>query len=86
MISLTKLITLIGLLFIVWYGFRLLGRIQRHRQESLRRNGGGERDRPARKGGGRPEPADTQDMAKCTVCGVYVAAGAGKCGTPGCPR
>ncbi|MFV3076495.1 hypothetical protein [Niveispirillum fermenti] len=84
MISLTKLLTLIGILFVVWYGFRLLGRIQRQRQDALRRNGGGER--PARKGTGRQEPADTQDMAKCTVCGVYVAAGAGKCGTPGCPR
>jgi len=84
MLSLTKIITLVGILTIVWYGFRLIGKIQRQRRDALRRHGGAEASR--RPPDGRRSPAmDTQDMVKCPVCGVYNAAGAGKCGTPGCP-
>lgn len=84
MLSLTKIITLVGVLTIVWYGFRLLGKIQRQRQDALRRHGG--KDTAAARKPGRAPVADTQDMAKCPVCGVYVAADAKRCGTPGCPR
>ncbi len=87
MISLSKIITLVGLLAIVWFGFRLLSKVQRQRQEALRRHGGVKANP---KGGttarGKAAASDTQEMAKCDVCGVYVAAGSGRCGTPGCPR
>lgn len=83
MISLSKIITLVGILAIVWFAFRVLGKIQRQRQEALRRNGGAQ---PTARKPGKPPAADAQDMAKCAVCGVYVAADARQCGTPGCPR
>lgn len=87
MISLSKIITLVGILAIVWFAFRLLGKVQRQREEALRRNGGVKANP---KGGaatrGKAAATDTQDMAKCDVCGVYVASGSGRCGTPGCPR
>jgi uncharacterized protein len=90
MLSLTKIITLVGLLAIVWFAFRLLGKVQRERQAALRRNGGDGAKTPRgseRKAGDRKAPTtDTQEMAKCAVCGVYVAADAARCGTPGCPR
>lgn len=90
MLSLTKIITLVGLLAIVWFAFRLLGKVQRQREAALRRNGGDRTKTPRgteRKAGGSTTPStDTQEMAKCAVCGVYVAAGAARCGTPGCPR
>ncbi|WP_133065552.1 hypothetical protein [Niveispirillum lacus] len=83
----SKIITLVGILAIVWFAFRLLGKVQRQRAESLRRHGGVKANP---KGGPRArektDAADTQEMAKCSVCGVYVAAGSGRCGTPGCPR
>lgn len=87
MISLSKIITLVGLLAIVWFAFRLLGKIQRQREEALRRNGGAQANpKGPTKAGGRKSPAvDAQDMAKCPVCGVYTASGSGRCGTPGCP-
>ncbi len=85
MLSLSKIITLVGLLAIVWFAFRLLGKVQRERQAALRRNGGDKPKTP--RGNDRKAPAaDTQEMAKCAVCGVYVAADAARCGKPGCPR
>lgn len=85
MLSLTKIITLVGLLAIVWFAFRLLGKVQRERQAALRRNGG-DRAKTPRSNDRKAPTTDTQEMAKCAVCGVYVAADAARCGTPGCPR
>lgn len=85
MISLSKIITLVGILAIVWFAFRLLGKVQRQREAALRRNGGAKAN--PKGGSGRKAPAmDTHDMAKCPVCGVYTATGSGRCGTPGCPK
>jgi hypothetical protein len=33
----------------------------------------------------RPAEPRALDMRKCGVCGVYVGAGEGPCGKPGCP-
>lgn len=69
-----KLLVLIALIAIVWYGFRLVSR-----RNQL---GGG----PAP---GRPadhEPADVQDTTRCPVCGTFVPEGAARdCGRDGCP-
>lgn len=86
MISLSKIITLVGILAIVWFAFRLLGKVQRQRAEALRRHGGVKANPKGTTARGKPAASDMQDMAKCDVCGVYVAAGSGRCGTPGCPR
>lgn len=84
MLSLTKLITLIGILAIVWFGFRLVGKLQRQRADALRRAGGKE---TSPKGNRTPPKASSaEDMVKCPTCGVYIPADAKKCGTPGCPQ
>lgn len=85
MISLSKIITLVGILAIVWFAFRLLGKVQRQRQEALRRHGGAKSTPKGTTAGRKPPGVDAQDMAKCPVCGVYTASGTGRCGTPGCP-
>lgn len=84
MLSLSKLITLAGIIALVWFGFRLVGRLQRQRADALRRAGGAD----ANPKGGRPpqKPATAEDMVKCPTCGVYIPADARKCGTPGCPQ
>ncbi|MQP63894.1 hypothetical protein GE253_00905 [Niveispirillum sp. SYP-B3756] len=87
MLSISKLITLIGILAIVWFGFRLVGKLQRQRQEALRRNNGNRPPQPPpRTGKGREPVMETEDMVKCPGCGVYIPANARKCGTPGCPQ
>ncbi|MFV3128359.1 hypothetical protein [Niveispirillum sp. KHB5.9] len=82
----SKIITLVGILAIVWFAFRLLGKVQRQREEALRRHGGRRANPKGTTNGRKAEPAvDAQDMAKCPVCGVYTTSDGGRCGTPGCP-
>lgn len=76
MVSLSKLITLALIVLAVWYGFKWLQQFNTARQRRA--------DRHARREGqdaGRP-PVPTEDMTKCSVCGVYVPTR----GTPPCPR
>jgi len=75
MLSLTKLLTLILLITVVWYGFRWYTRVQARA-----------RDLPRQPGGlPRPEIA-AEEMIRCARCGVYVSAGkAASCGRPDCP-
>jgi len=69
-----KLLLLIALIAIVWYGFRLGGRRNRLRTE-----------RAAREAGER-KLADAQDTTRCPVCGTFVPEGAARdCGRDGCP-
>lgn len=69
-----KLLTLVLLIFAVWYGFRTWERVQRDRQA-----------KPVRKDG-EPKRIAAEDMNQCPVCGIYVPQGAPKCGRPGCPQ
>lgn len=93
-----KLLVLAAILLAVWFGFRLLGQLDRARKEEARLNQGGGRrgwasrraDRRSaggtRRAGGRAETADIQDMTKCPTCGAYVpAAGTTACGRADCP-
>ncbi len=69
--SLQKLILLVLLIVAVLYGRRLIGRVG-----SLTKSVGGE--------GGAPPVGE--DMQKCPVCGVYVAAAnPASCGRADCP-
>jgi len=82
--SLSKLLVLGAILLAVWFGFRLLGQLDRMRKEEARLSrgeGGQNRARP-----GRARSAEIQDMTKCPVCEAYVsAAGATSCGRADCP-
>ena len=89
--SLPKLIVLAGIVLIVWYGFKLIGRIQalrdaetkrQARDARVRRHAGDDGGRAASTAAG----SEVEETVKCRVCGAYVPVrGAVKCGQPGCP-
>ncbi|WP_114393660.1 hypothetical protein [Oleisolibacter albus] len=81
MLSLPKLLLLALVLYIVWTVWRTVQRRDARRREmaaSAGRSATSDRS-------GRTAVA-AEEMVKCPGCGVYVAADARKCGTPGCPR
>jgi len=70
-----KLLVLIALIAIAWYGFRLAGRGRRRRARDVPRR------RPA-----EPRIEDAQETTRCAVCGTFVPEGAARdCGRDGCP-
>ena len=74
--SVTKLLVLVLIVAVIWYGFKWVGKLDRERKAAIRRRE--EADR-------RPSP-DAQDMVRCDVCGSFVQAqGARKCDRPDCP-
>ena len=77
--SIQKLLFTIAIIVIVWYGFKLVGRIDKKRRAQLK---------SARKRRGSPPPTSdsgTEDMVQCVVCGTYIAArGARSCGRSDC--
>ncbi|HEX3499878.1 MAG TPA: hypothetical protein VHT04_11200 [Stellaceae bacterium] len=99
-IGLGKLLLLVLLILVIWYGFKFVNRAEQVR-ETFRRAardaaergqprgsvGGGQARGQARSRGRRGAPAiEAEDMVKCRACGVYVtAAGASNCGRPDCP-
>jgi hypothetical protein len=76
--SLQKLLFTIAVVVIVWYGFKLVGRIDKKRRAQLK---GARKRRPA------PSSAPgAEDMVKCATCGTYIAAnGTRSCGRSDCP-
>lgn len=71
--GLGKLVVLLAVVVAVWYGFKLVSRLERECKRRLREQ---------RQQG--PESVGT--MEKCPVCDTYVmAAGARNCGREGCP-
>ena len=81
--SLQKLILLVGIVAAVWYGFKLLTRLQEARKTdaALRQN------TAKRPGAARGEAKDkAEDMVQCPVCQAYVPArGTSSCGRDDCP-
>lgn len=81
MLSFPKLVVLVAVVAVIWFGFRWLERVGRARRRAAERA-------QARLGRGRPGPiggVETQEMKACAVCGTYVAATAQACGRPKCP-
>ena len=60
--NLPKLLILIAVIAIVWYGFKTMGRINRNRQK--------ESNQAARK---ETSKIATKDMAQCPKCDAYCA-------------
>jgi uncharacterized protein len=77
--SLQKLIVLAGIVAAVWYGFKLVGRLQAARDaEAAAGRSSAKRPRAA-----HPE---AEDMVQCPVCQAYVPArGTTSCGRADCP-
>jgi uncharacterized protein len=92
--SIQKLLVLAGIIGAVWYGFKLVGRMQQARDAQAKAGGSaksaglGDQLRgwmAGRKSGGAPGGA-TEDLIPCPKCGAYVAArGASSCGRGDCP-
>ena len=74
--SLSKLLVLVAIISAIWFGFRLLGQLDRQRREARREK---ERVRTQQRSG------QVDDMVKCKVCGTFTARGSRSCGKAGCP-
>lgn len=82
MISFPKLVVLVAVIAIIWFGFRWFERWERERRHAAERGQG------RLGGGGRQGPiggSDTEEMKACSVCGTYVAVTARACGRSNCP-
>ena len=84
MFSFQKLLILLLIVGVVWYGFKFVTRLQQARDSE-----GKPRSRVR---GGKPpasEPsasAEVEDMVRCPTCGAFVAArSASPCGRDDCP-
>jgi uncharacterized protein len=80
--SLQKLLVLAAIVGAVWYGFKLVSRLQAARKLEQKQR------RAARRGAeGAGAPAEgAEDMVQCPVCQIFVAArAAGNCGRADCP-
>jgi uncharacterized protein len=78
--SFTKLAVLVGIVVAVWYGFKMVGRLDQARKQKQRQQRG---NSGPRAGGAAPEVEDT---VQCPVCKAYVVArSAGPCERPDCP-
>ncbi len=73
-----KLLFLIVVIAVVWYGSKYVSRV-----EAVRRHA---REEKARRQQQRMAPRAVEDLVKCPRCGAFVAAGgAAKCGKQECP-
>lgn len=72
--SFTKILVLIAIIAIVWYGFKAVGRIKEKREQQVR-------------DGEQPSGSiDSQDMVQCSACGHYLSADKlVSCGREDCP-
>jgi hypothetical protein len=80
--SFGKLLLVVAVIAIAWFGWRWYQRWDKERraiadrreaEDALRRN------REARMA------VEVEDLSKCRVCGAFIAAGSKACGRPGCP-
>jgi len=81
--SLSKLVVLIAIIVVVWYGFKFLVQMERARKEAQRT---AQRSEAARRRGPPPRAQVVEDMVKCSKCGAYVTARRPtRCGRGDCP-
>lgn len=75
----SKLAVLVGIVMAVWYGFKLVGQLERVRKQAQ------DGQPPRRSGGGKSAP-EVEDTVQCPTCGAYVVAkSASPCERPDCP-
>lgn len=80
MFSLPKLLVLALIIAVVWYGFKIVGRLDAKRKQEVR--DGRRRGTPRRR---QAEAEDTEDLVRCPTCDTFVAANARSCGRDDCP-
>jgi len=74
--SFWKIVVLVAVIAVVWFGFRWLQRLEKARR--------GAAESSSTRLDGRRQAA-TEELAPCKVCGVYIAAGSPACGRKSCP-
>lgn len=80
-ISFGKVLLLVAVVAIIWFGYRWLQRWDKERRESERREAA-----QLGQSAARPATGQAEEMSACRVCGTYVAASAARsCGRPNCP-
>ncbi len=87
-LSITKLLFTAAAIFIVWWGFKWVGRMQDQRGKKNTANGRRHRrtNNVENSAHAPATPAQTEDMVACKSCGTYVtASGAKSCGRGDCP-
>lgn len=81
--SLQKLLFTILVIAIVWYGFKMIARIQERRSEGDAASRRAPSRRRRRSGGAA---AEAEEMVACALCGTFVPArNARSCGRDDCP-
>ena len=85
--SIQKLLVLAAVIGAVWYGFKMIGRLDQARKaEGKGRNAGKPSWWPSRDGGSQAGAPEAEDMVQCPTCQAYVPArGAKACEREGCP-
>lgn len=95
--TIQKLLVLASIIGAVWYGFKLVGRMDQARRAGEQAGSGAGRERGFADGvrrwasrmqrGSQPGGGgETEDMVKCSVCGAYVAErSVSSCGRANCP-
>lgn len=84
----TKLVVLIGIVAAVWYGFKVVGQLDKARKQAQanqppRQSGRGGGNGGDNGGGKAPEVEET---VQCPTCGAYVVAkSSSPCERPDCP-
>jgi uncharacterized protein len=88
--SLQKLAILVTIVAAVWYGFKLVKRLQDARELEARKQGGARAKTSARRRDknvdGAAGPQDAEQMVQCPVCDTYVPSRRPpNCGRSSCP-
>lgn len=92
--SFEKLFLLIGIIAVVWYGFRFVGAIERVRargqqaqqQARARRSAQSANGRAANGRSANAQMANVEETIRCRVCGAFVPARQpSRCGRGDCP-
>lgn len=74
--SFGKILVFVAIVALVWYGFKLVGRLDQQRKKAVAR----QKERPTK------TASAVEETVRCRVCGAYVATrGATSCGRPDCP-
>ena len=79
--SFWKLVFLVAVVAVVWFGFRFLQNREQARRAARRAPESRSTDRLGPRAAG-----ETEDLVLCRVCGAYVARGAVGCGRSDCPN
>lgn len=88
--SIQKLAILVTIVAAIWYGFKLVKRLQDARELEARKQGGGRATAAGRRRGKKAESAasaqDAEQMVQCPACDTYVPSRrTPNCGRSDCP-